>query len=61
MRAIPKQNEKETEPYGSVSFGFGGVVLPAFPFLRSAIFEQDEDHILVLLNECFVQISDDVV
>lgn len=61
MRAIPKQNEKETEPEGSVSFGFSGVVLPAFPFLRSAIFEQDEDHILVLLNECFVQISDDVV
>lgn len=32
-----------------------------FFFLRSAIFEQGEDHILVLLNERFVQISDDVV
>lgn len=30
-------------------------------FLRSAIFEQGEDRILVLLNERFVQISDDVV
>ncbi len=26
-----------------------------------AIFEQGEDRILVLFNECFVQISDDVV
>lgn len=51
--------KKETEPDGSVSFGFGGVVLPAFLVL--AIFEQDEDRILVFLNERFVQISDDVV
>ena len=29
--------------------------------LRSSIFEQGEDCILVLLNERFVQISDDVV
>ena len=31
-------------------------------FLRSAIFKQgSKDPILVLLNECFVQISDDVI
>lgn len=42
-------------------FGFGGVVLRAFPLLRSAIFEQGEDRILILLNERLVQISDDVV
>lgn len=54
--------KKETEPDGSVSFGFGGVVLPAFLVLAICDLQtRIEDPILVLLNECFVQISDDVI